>query len=168
MQSGNWDFFHLRKPAFSEKELLTYLDKIPAEILSKTVLHLYPHLTVQYNGIKGYNLPFSYRKTHRKKIENIVSVGCHNFDEIETLKTESDNLSYIFLSPAFQSVSKINYSPKYSRKELKEFLSGNNFPFKIIALGGINESRQKEVLHLGFDGFAVLGDFWKNHSMRCP
>jgi thiamine-phosphate pyrophosphorylase len=166
MQGDHWDFFHLRKPTFTEKDLQAYLAQLPQDVLQKTVVHIYPHLNIYYKGIAGYNVPFSYWKNYRKKIATIVSVGCHNFKEVETLKAKSNNLTHVFLSPVFQSISKEGYPPKYSQKELKAFLSTNDFPFKLIALGGINESRQKEVLHLGFDGFAVLGDFWKNYPMR--
>jgi len=39
MTSGNWDLFHLRKPNWSDEEVMNLLDELKDEVKNKTVLH---------------------------------------------------------------------------------------------------------------------------------
>lgn len=68
MTSGNWDIFHLRKPDWSEDEVMRLLSDLSDEVKSKTILH---------QNFKG---------------------SCHSFEEVNTLegKLEYCFLSPIF------------------------------------------------------------------------
>ncbi|MGE0561646.1 MAG: thiamine phosphate synthase [Flavobacteriales bacterium] len=75
MTSGEWDVFHLRKPDWSETDVIKFFGKLKSEVRSKTVLH---H---NFNG------------------------SCHSFKEVEMLDgiKEYCFLSPIFDSISKQS-----------------------------------------------------------------
>lgn len=143
MTSGKWDYFHLRKPDWSDEEMMTLLNNLNDEVKQKTILH------------KNFK------------------ASCHSFDEVEALnKKMIDNschfaliegtgsqLNYCFLSPIFNSISKIGYRAKFDKKELKEFLKKER-KIKVIALGGVTPENYQELIDMGFDGGAFLGSVW--------
>jgi thiamine-phosphate pyrophosphorylase len=166
MAGNDWDFFHLRKPNFTANELNQYLHLLPISVLNKTIVHIYPNLLIENTHIYGYHTPFYFWQENKHKIQNLVSISCHKLDEITELKKEQATIQHLLFSPVFKSISKKGHLPVYTNKEIADFLKLNHFPFKIIALGGITKNRQKKVVELGFDGFAVLGNFWNDYSKR--
>ena len=90
----------------------------------------------------------------------------HSLKELENYK---EKYEYAFLSPIFDSISKVGYKSKFSH-ELHEFtrnklekisvVSGK----KIIALGGVDEDKIEICRQLGFAGVAVLGAIWNSEN----
>ena len=90
----------------------------------------------------------------------------HSLKELEECK---EKYEYAFLSPIFDSISKVGYKSKFSH-ELHQFtrnklekisvISGKN----IFALGGIDEDKIEICRELGFAGVAVLGAIWQNEN----
>ncbi len=90
----------------------------------------------------------------------------HSLKELEDCK---EKYEYAFLSPIFDSISKVGYKSKFSHRlhkfsqiksELISAISGKN----IIALGGIDEDKIETCRKLGFAGVAVLGAIWQSKN----
>jgi len=78
-------------------------------------------------------------------------------------------LTYGFLSPIFDSISKQGYAAaKFDPDHLRAALHRCQLP--IIALGGISPSNVGRAAELGFSGVAVLGSVWQaqdpEHALR--
>jgi len=82
------------------------------------------------------------------------------FHSLKELEEHKEKYEYAFLSPIFDSISKIGYKSKFDLKELKEKIANKN----IIALGGIDEDKIETCRTIGFAGVAVLGAIWNDNS----
>ncbi|MBI3501777.1 MAG: thiamine phosphate synthase [Bacteroidetes bacterium] len=80
------------------------------------------------------------------------------FYSLNELDNYYKKYEYAFLSPIFDSISKINYKSKFDLQEVKERIKHK----KIIALGGIDEDKISICHKLGFAGVAVLGAIWNS------
>jgi thiamine-phosphate pyrophosphorylase len=86
--------------------------------------------------------------------------SAHSFDELQKI---GEDAKVCFLSPVFDSISKLGYKSKFSKQELKEGIAAwKNFHHsqKLFALGGVEADNIAELAELGFDGAAVLGNVW--------
>jgi len=81
------------------------------------------------------------------------------FHALEELEACRENYDYAFLSPIFDSISKMGYQGKYSMSDLKVALRKMNK--RIVALGGIDEDKIETVKEAGFSGIALLGAIWQ-------
>ena len=108
MLNNDWDFFHIRKPYYTSQELNEYLQLLPEKVLQKTVVHQYEGNIIQNNNVYGYHIPFHSLETLGKTIANIVSISCHQFEEVLVLKNKQIKVNHILLSPVFKSISKQN------------------------------------------------------------
>jgi thiamine-phosphate pyrophosphorylase len=107
--------FHLRKPKLSTNALRRYLDRINPKYYNRIVIHSHHELSVSYKlrGIhltehhRGKNywqswLRLKYIKLRRSDIQ--VTAGLHT---IGSLSRENPGYAYVFLSPVFNSISKL-------------------------------------------------------------
>ena len=104
---------HLRKPEATINECRQLLTKLTNAERAKIIIHDYPELYTEFS-LKGIHIN-----------KNITSLpdgyngfktrSCHSFEEIEKYKTEYD---YLFLSPIFDSISKIGYKSNFTKEEL--------------------------------------------------
>ena len=101
-------------------------------------------------------IPFKY---HNRIALHSSFPKFHSFKELEEHK---EKYEYAFLSPIFDSISKVDYKSKFDLKELKEKIANKN----IIALGGIDEDKIKICSEMGFAGVAVLGAIWNSKSPK--
>ncbi|MEO9806122.1 MAG: thiamine phosphate synthase [Reichenbachiella sp.] len=146
----------MRKPLASEDNMRAYLGSLDQAYLNKVSLHGHHDLVDEF-GIGG---------KHFKSIEEVdthrlVSKSFHSFESIEK---ESTLLTYGFLSPIYDSISKVGYKSDFNKKDLKRKLSGFD-QFPIYALGGIETSKIDELLELGFDGAVLMGTIWSEENM---
>lgn len=181
LMQDEWDFLHVRKPDYSKDEMINFLELIP-QFHHKIVLHSHYELMRDFE-VAGINLNrkglanLSYpdeltsacdmRELTVKdgRIElfgiqpDLVSYSAHSFGEIQQLSFHTD---YVFLSPIFDSISKVDYQSAFNDAEiLTAFLKSTHH--KIIALGGVDYNRIPICARLGFDGYAMLGDIWKKY-----
>ena len=87
----------------------------------------------------------------------------HSLKELEDYK---EKYEYAFLSPIFDSISKVGYKSNFDLQELKRkfpLLSGEG-QGGVIALGGIDESKIETCRQLSFAGVAVLGVIWQSEN----
>jgi len=163
------EYFHLRKSDFTSDEMEAYIKQIPAEYLSKIVLHSHHHLVDKYH-LKGKHKTSANTseitvkqliadKADERRIENFISTSFHSTEEIMACDY---NYEYAFLSPIFDSISKKGYTSKFNQTELKSFLSTRDKKMELIALGGISEETIHQAMDLGFNGIAVLGAIWNS------
>ncbi len=150
---------HIRKPDFSEYQMVSFLKQINPINHGNLVLHSHHHLYHNFN-IKGIHFTGKNRNTIEMmtNYKGTKSISTHGLQEIDHLKYHFD---YYFLSPIFQSTSKAGYGGNvYDLDTLKEFLHEHQSK-NIVALSGIKPDKITEVRELGFYGAAILGDFWE-------
>ncbi|WP_084274411.1 thiamine phosphate synthase [Crocinitomix catalasitica] len=181
LMEEDWDFLHVRKPDYSKEEMINFLELIP-DYHYKVVLHSHYELIREFDlaginlnrkGMSGLTTADELTsacdvreltlidrevKVYGKK-PDLVTYSAHGFSEIQNLNFDTD---YVFLSPIFDSISKVGYASAFSDAEiLSAFLKGTKV--KVIALGGIDNTKIPICKSLGFDGYAMLGDIWRKY-----
>ncbi|MBD0401653.1 thiamine phosphate synthase [Flammeovirga sp. EKP202] len=159
------DIIHLRKPNATEEEIKNLLEIIPAHFHYRITIHQHYHLTKEYN-VGGIHFKESQRKELKlealkdwKKKGLRLSSSVHQMDEISEIPTL---FNYLFLSPVFDSTSKIGYN---SNKEILKRMKKERFPHhQIIALGGITPKTLSMLDGSSFTGVAILGYLWNASS----
>lgn len=159
------EILHIRKPLMNAEELARWIEEVPATYHKRLVLHGHHALVRQYQ-LKGWHLNAqSYADARNEACKAFrqegysCSYSAHSFAEIEKLKDEFD---YFFLSPVFDSISKVGYQAAFNPEALM------SFPLlkKCFALGGISPSKLELVEKWGFAGAAVLGRVWNLSGSR--
>ncbi|MDR3253081.1 MAG: thiamine phosphate synthase [Tannerella sp.] len=84
-------------------------------------------------------------------------------DAIGTADSRSVALSYVFLSPVFDSISKVGYRQGFTSEELLSYRMQGFINKRVIALGGIYAGNISEIRRYGFGGVAVLGALWEGY-----
>lgn len=150
---------HLRKPEASLEAYKRLLLQIPEQWHSRIVLHEHFKLAEEYK-LHGIHLnrrcsvaPNAYHGS--------ISCSCHTIEEVITQKDSKD---YVFLSPIFDSISKVGYHAAFSPTLLKQAAVENVIDEKVIALGGLTANNIPLVKEWHFSGVALLGDIWKRMS----
>ncbi len=147
---------HIRKPNASEGVYEALLKSIPEKFYPQIVIHDYYHLQDKY---KVGGVHFSTK--NRAKASVIESFGSkststHSVKELEEIEGEFD---YAFLSPIFPSISKQAYEGNLDMMQVKDYLQTKR-RIKVIALGGIDTTKIKDIEEWDFDGYAQLGSIW--------
>lgn len=169
------DYFHLRKPDYTKKEIEAFLRRINPKYIKKVMLHSHHMLVGKYN-IGGFHFPKSFlqNEDHIKLLELIknarkrrlrIGTSVHSLQDAANLK----GFNYYFLSPVFDSISKEGYKTKFDYEVLREFIndiSSNKDQPEAIALGGIDENNIAKIKDFGFSGVALLGAIWKDFKVE--
>ena len=146
---------HLRKPEATIHECRKLLTQLTNEERANIIIHDYPELYDEFS-LKGIHIN-----------KNITSLpdgyngfktrSCHSFEEIEKYKTEYD---YLFLSPIFDSISKVGYKSGFTKEELLKASISGIIDHKVIALGGITLDMMPYFRELNFGGIAMIGGIY--------
>jgi thiamine-phosphate pyrophosphorylase len=154
---------HIRKPEFSELEMVEFINQIKVEFRSNLVLHSHYQLAEDF-GINRIHFSEKDRK-HSHDFPERFSKPCRystSTHSIEDFNSLEEYFEYAFLSPVFKSISKEEY---YPIKDLFEALTlRTNTNTKVIALGGIDCENIKKTLENGFDDVALLGSIWNSEN----
>lgn len=157
-------YFHLRKPGLNKEKLEQFIKEIPPEYHRRVILHEQYDLVKKYN-LKGIHISEKNKnsgfETEYKRYHQSISV--HALNELFHL---NNNYSYAFLSPVFNSISKQNYKSGFKINTLKKTFQQNKIQQNVIALGGVTPENIPKLKDLNFQGYAVLGYFWKTFSER--
>ena len=157
--SQGLDLLHLRKPEASLKGYKQLLLQIPEQWHSRIVLHEHFELAEEY---KLHGIHLNRRcSVAPNAFHGSISCSCHTIEEVITQKESKD---YVFLSPIFDSISKVGYHAAFSPTLLKQAAVENVIDEKVIALGGITAKNIPLVKEWHFGGVALLGDIWKRMS----
>ena len=89
--------------------------------------------------------------------------SCHTFDEIKSYKNEYD---YLFLSPIFDSISKVGYKSSFSKEELEKASEEGIIDEKVVALGGVTFDVIPYLKELNFGGVAMLGGIYNIEALK--
>lgn len=157
--SQGLDLLHLRKPEASLEAYKLFLLQIPKQWYSRIVLHEHFALAEEF-GLHGIHLNRRY-SVAPNAFHGSISCSCHTIEEVITQKESKD---YVFLSPIFDSISKVGYHAAFSQTLLKQAAVENVIDEKVIALGGITANNIPLVKEWHFGGVALLGDIWKRMS----
>ena len=149
---------HLRKPDCEEAALRALLDSLPAVYHPRIVLHEHFELANRYS-IGGIHL------NRRNPVapdgfKGSISRSCHSITELK----EHSERDYLFLSPIFESISKIGYGNGFPPETLREASATGLINERVIALGGISPDTLPKLRPFTFGGAAVLGALWG----ECP
>lgn len=152
---------HLRKPEATINECRQLLTKLTDTERAKIIIHDYPELYTEFS-LKGIHIN-----------KNITSLpdgyngfktrSCHSFEEIERYKNDYD---YLFLSPIFDSISKVGYKSAFTKEELLKASTSGLIDNKIIALGGITLDMLPYFQELNFGGIAMIGGIYNTNMIN--
>ena len=163
---------HLRKPAASSHETAMFIKQIRLDYHARIVLHDHYDLTKMFD-LKGIHLNRRNQETYGwgslescynrhckgddpKQSKLSISRSCHSFEEVQ----ESRFFDYVFLSPVFDSISKVGYKQGFTIQQLLEARERKIIDERVIALGGITKENIPIARSYGFGGVAVLGALW--------
>ncbi len=140
---------HVRKPRKDLRSMEKWILELEPDFRSRLVVHGYAEL-VQAFGLAGFH------GTHGN------SASFHSFAEI---LESSQPYDYGFLSPIFDSYSKIGYKAAFSEEQLRNQLRDYKsrllpHTMRLLGLGGVDEERLSLLKDWGFDGAAILGAVW--------
>lgn len=146
---GGFSHVHLRHPGTSLREMRDIIESIPQELHRRLVLHGHFDLTHQFN-LGGLHLN---RRcpTPPPGFRGPLSRSCHTANEI----MQADGMTYVTLSPIFDSISKPGYNSAFTPPVLSHILA--EAPVPVVALGGISPSTLRSLASLPFAGYAMLG-----------
>jgi len=153
------EILHLRKPDWSRGDVAKLLDMIDAKFHNRIVLHSHYELYGMYNlmGIhftrKTMHLIDLYKYSPIHK-----SISCHSYEEIDRYKHVMD---YCFISPVFDSISKQGYKSAINLNVLEVYAQCS----QIVALGGIDVTRLRDLQDINLYGAAMLGYLWNSESV---
>ena len=157
--SQGLDLLHIRKPDAALEAYKRFLLQIPKQWYSRIVLHEHFALAEEF-GLHGIHLN---RRCSQvlDSFRGSISCSCHTLEEVKKQKASKD---YVFLSPIFDSISKVGYHAAFSPTLLKQAAMENIIDEKVIALGGITANNIPLVKEWRFGAVAFLGDIWKRMS----
>lgn len=156
IRSGKVEYFHIRKPDFTEIQMRDYLSYFDADVRKQLSLHDHHRLAVEMN-IGGVHL----NGRNPNPPENFggrISVSCHSVEEVLQCKNKVD---YCFLSPIFDSISKQGYCSKFSLAELKRLFDEKVLDEKVCALSGVTFDNIGKLKEVGFSSFVMLSALWE-------
>ena len=152
---------HLRKPEATIHECRQLFSQLTDNERAKIIIHDYHELYTEFS-LKGIHIN-----------KNITSLpdgyngfktrSCHSFEEIKRYKNEYD---YLFLSPIFDSISKVGYKSAFTKEELLKASTSGLIDNKIIALGGITLDMLPYFQELNFGGIAMIGGIYNTNTIN--
>ncbi len=153
---------HVRKPSFSETELMDYLHKIDVRFHSRIMIH--QHFSVlQHFGLKGIHLRESVRAEEKEKWialrkQMLVSTSVHSLHD---LIQEAASFDYLFISKLFDSISKKEETKSIALEQLQETIISKSI-HNAVGLGGISETNLPFLENSDLSGIALLGAIWES------
>lgn len=191
LQRAGAGIIHLRKPGADPARLTALLEELrqAGADFSRMTLHGEESLARQY-GFGGIHLKgeallerFAARQQTSEKTSDgqerplRLSCSAHSWEEARRWAPAAD---YVWLSPVFDSISKVGYrsgidiaeasrillearrEPRHETSAAKHSVSNRTAPDpeRIVALGGISPENIARVRMAGFGGAAVLGALW--------
>lgn len=158
---------HIRKPTWTAEQMERYVQLIPKAYHKHLVLHSHYALALRYE-LKGIHLTERSRlgpetpALLRKLPGRSVSTSFHSVAEVAQHRRR---YQYVFLSPIFDSTSKVGYYSRFHLEEVRHALTHwqrrRGYVPQVVALGGIVPGNISAVQQAGFAGAAVLGGIWQ-------
>ena len=89
--------------------------------------------------------------------------SCHSLEEVRHYKKEYD---YLFLSPIFDSITKVGYRAGFREEELQEASMKGIIDEKVVALGGVTFESIDFLKGLNFGGVAMIGGIYNMDGLN--
>ena len=156
LRSGEVEFFHIRKPQFTETQLREYLSLFPTDVRERLTLHDHHHLAAEF-GIGGLHLNRRNPSVAKSLADKRISASCHSIGEFAK---QQAHCAYCFLSPIFDSVSKQGYTSAFAPDTLKRAFAEGLLNGKAVALGGVTREKIPLLQEIGFSACASIGNLW--------
>ena len=155
----------------SYKKMKEYLSLVPKNYHNRIMIHSHNLLALTHNvkGIhitrrqKGNPLITFFRTKFLKLLKPELTMTT-SFHSIKMLLSSKRIYEYVFLSPVFDSISKMGHKGAYNPDELKDVL--NKTHHTVIALGGLEINNVRLAKEYGFSGIALQGTIWKSEKNR--
>ncbi|MGL4410680.1 MAG: thiamine phosphate synthase [Bacteroidales bacterium] len=147
---------HLRKPEWSEQMTNDFIQQIDSQYHNRIVIHDHYQLSERFD-LKGIHLN---QRNANAKITNIEKVNSNSLHSIEELEQTEKHYKYHLLSPVYESISKLGYTPSITKQQIKTAQERGIINQSTIALGGVSKENIQELDRLGFGGVALLGSLW--------
>ncbi|WP_165304965.1 thiamine phosphate synthase [Pedobacter sp. SYP-B3415] len=147
--------FHLRKRAFTARDMRNYVDSIRPHFRSRLSLHQHHDLAADFGTNRLHDNTNARLARQQFDAEMIYSTSVHNHEEYNSLPA---GYAYAFFGPVFPSISKPGYGPT-GKPGVSQHGSRRT---PLIAIGGIKAANCREAAGAGFDGIAVLGAVWRS------
>lgn len=155
---------HLRKPKWTNDQIMALLEEIHEHHHKKITFHQMHHMAVDF-GLGGVHLKSTEREQKSEErlqewIENWKERGCkistaiHNVEELENYHDRFDVLT---ISPIFESISKSGYRPEIDWLSILK----NKDLSKAMAIGGISDETIPLIAPLKFKACGVMGAIWE-------
>src|SRR5688572_10066573 len=111
---------HVRKPNLTFGQLKEWIRKLPSRFHGRIMLHSHHDLCLEFQ-IKGLHFPDDLRLDAREygKVSLRRSTSRHQVQDVVTSDT---SFEYAYLSPVFDSISKVAYKAYFSETGLKNIL----------------------------------------------
>lgn len=152
---GKVDFVHLRKPDSDIDKCRRLLSELTPEEYSRIIIHDFSELYYEFS-LKGIHINKNIR-TLPNGYDGFKTRSCHSLEEIMEFKNDYD---YLFLSPIFDSISKVGYKSKFSHEELRRGALEGIIDEKVVALGGVTLDKIPYLEGLNFGGVAMIGGIY--------
>lgn len=147
---------HLRKPDATSEEVARLVAQIDEQWYERISVHYHFDVAEAFS-LGGVHLSGRTPEAP-KRWSGLISASCHTLEEVAQKKRRLD---YCFLSPIFDSISKIGYESAFDIEQLQVARDNQLIDNKVIALGGVSEENLDTIKMLGFGGYAILGALWR-------
>lgn len=147
---------HLRKPDATSEDVARLVAQIDEQWYDKISVHYHFDVAEAFS-LGGVHLSGRTPEAP-KRWSGLISASCHTLEEVTQKKRRLD---YCFLSPIFDSISKIGYESAFDIEQLQVARDNQLIDNKVIALGGVSEENLDTIKKLGFGGYAILGALWR-------
>lgn len=161
------DRLHLRKPSFDRDAYINYISNIIPEFHDRIVISGCFELYHEFKlGGVHLNSHFRVSPSVWKIVSDIpgnaISTSFHSWTEVIE---NTFPYNYVFLSPVFDSISKVGYNAAIDLNAVNETrqacMVNRNYCPAIIGLGGVGMNELPILKKTGFDGAAMLGSIWQ-------
>ena len=158
---GGIDIIHLRKPDSDIHECRKLLEVLTKEEREQIIIHDFPELHDEFS-LKGIHINRNVSSLPNDYI-GFRTRSCHSLEEVRHYKKEYD---YLFLSPIFDSISKVGYRAGFRKEELQEASMKGIIDEKVVALGGVTFESIAYLKGLNFGGVAMIGGIYNMNGLN--
>ncbi|GBF93451.1 hypothetical protein Rsub_06584 [Raphidocelis subcapitata] len=157
------DTLHLRKPAASREQLVAYLAELGEPWTRRVMLHSHHDVACEVR-VKGLHFREADVPRTAPPMPPPPMPGLAQSTSFHQLARASEPwgpaLTYAFLSPVFDSISKPGYSAAGFEAAAVRRTASAPGAAPLIALGGVTPGNLAAAADMGFAGAAVLGAVW--------
>lgn len=158
---GGIDIIHLRKPESDIHACRQLLKALTKEERKRIIIHDFPELYDEFS-LKGIHINRNVSSLPNDYI-GFRTRSCHSLEEVKRYKDEYD---YLFLSPIFDSISKVGYRAGFRKEELQEASIRGIIDEKVVALGGVTIESIAYLKGLNFGGVAMISGIYNMDGLN--